>query len=472
MHAQGVFSWRCDSVSMKGDGNGVVSVDVSLSVTAPFVPPSGAVVLAPEFRGRGGQLVGSVPPMAVYGTRVYKRATRIAASGHRDEQVSSVMTGGLVRTLSGRLPLQESMDTVTVVVGLYEWSRRSGLVHVRDTVVGSLVRHSLPWPSDMPWKPRVPVSDASRTKTYSGFFPVRFAEGSCGFDLSGNEDLFESLYDCVWGFLGSGFVSVTKAELTYFEAPSGAYADAVRRSRLKGRSVSAALKESGAYRLFVPSVSGGGENRSAVADWIAASSLDVPRPVTDYFSADKPSDASFKVLANEYWGTFDVLRRICFPAVEGVRMSCTFRPVRVKESATLEEVAASCPAALSASDWWTCASLFPVASDAWIGTMTDALRFCPDDTALSFNAVMGLMSKGMFDRAAYASRGLGEGTDARYAKALLSLSRGDVDRFNELFSALCRENPSHHERILYLEPVIDWHRGKCDWDFYPVIKTK
>lgn len=464
------FTWKVASASLGTDGELSVKAAVSVTVTSPFLDKDGAVILRPYLGTAEGNPVMNFPPVSVYGVRAYRRCRLTPLSGAKNEAAICVAAGGLSRTLSLKVPVNLlPQDSLFLRVSVQEYDRKKGFGSVSIRECGVFVKPACPWPSDgLRWTPRKPGEERNGTRKFEAFFPLSFLPGNGSLDdsLGDNALRMEELYDCVWGFLGSGAVKPQGAELVYKCAPAGNADKSLALSRRRARAVFDSLRSAGALKRFTPQVSGGGENYPGAKRWIEASSLVVPPKVLELFSG-RTDDAAYRKAEKEWPDVFEVLKGQCYQAVDGVLFKCSYREaVSAGDAAGRERLASDCPWAMTAADWYEYASDAAPSRSEWGRRLAiAAAQYCPLDAGLAFDATMAMLEERDFRRAALCARGLQEGADEVYALAVLALGVGNVDWFLELASDLLKTNPEYRPAITALDPAYHWTRGWCAWEW-------
>lgn len=458
----GPFDWSLAKAEIR---SGIDSVSVSLEwrFNNWEIRPNSAMVFSMVLKGPRGSL--RIRPVAVYGRKVAGSAVLPVASGNPEEIAVTDVGTPITLRQTDRFPAAAGLDTLTFYLTVSEWTKGGGLVVRSTSKRGTFRRPPRPEDFRFTWRDDIPAVDRSEYRDLDIALPVRFEEGSSRFDESygDNAAVLEDVLPALKALTSSRRFTVREVSLRMHVPPVGNDKESRKLSRQRALSLSSSLQGRGAFRVHKPRCEGCGEDWDGVREWVDGSRLRGDVRLREILSGSGQDDAIASALKSEKPAVWEILSGTCFPALGGAVLHVSYRPLAFDSPRMMSQVYEEVPEALTAHDFWRYSTAFGRGSREWLDILLTGVSCCPEDGALAFDAVMGLLdAREAGEASAYLALVADPGR-SRFARAYWAYLTGRYDECACLLEELSSLSADYLEVCDRAVPFIEWVRGNVPW---------
>lgn len=455
------FDW---SLSKTEICSGLDSMRVTLewSFNDWEIRPASAMVFSITLKGRNGSL--RLRPVVVYGKKASRNASSIVASGQRDEIAVTDVSEPVILTQTDCFPIS-ALDTLSLYLEVSEWTKGGGRAVRSTSKRGTFCRPPLPEEFRFTWDEIVPEPYTDMYRDLDIVFPIRFENGSQRFSMeyAENAENVMNILPLLKALTSSRTFTLRDASLSLYIPPVGKNKESVKLSRQRVQSLYASLLKQGAFLLYKPQCLGRGEDWDGVRQWVDGSRLRGDERLQEILSWKGKDDAKAGAILSEKPVVWDILREHCFPGLGRAVFHVSYRPLSFKTPHFIATVYEQIPQALTARDFYLFSAVHERGSKEWMNILLTGMYYCPDDGALTYDAVMALLDAGETMEASKHLRDITDSARRLYAQSYWCYLTERYEECAATLEMLASISDDFIETYETAVPFINWIRGKVPW---------
>lgn len=449
------FGWGVGGADVTGTGDSLrVAIRFSFSGS---VQPREAVIFSPVVSR--GEFDVTLRPLVLKGRKVVTGSV----SGSSDEISPSVGSESYEYVFS--IPRREWMDTCSVSVVESTYTKKTGIRYRSRRACGTYARPSEPNVA-LPWNFMEPEADTRATRAVE--FPVvlSVSEGAKAVRESFGDNAAEirRLDSLVRPFFHGRGPKVKSLALEAFTAPAGSEKANMALTKSRLSSLQKLLAAKGTFGRIRPVQTPRGEDWDGLVGWVLATDRADDMRLHEIVTGRENPDSLEDVLRREKPAVWEELVALCFPLLERYVCRVEYSPVMYLTADDAIAAYNSCPAFLSARDFWVVISSLPSGSGRWCDAVLEAVALHPEDEATRTNAVFALTDMGYLKEASVWLRDCGSSSEAVLARAIWMYRMGMYEDCIPLFESLKGKGGVYDLCWTSVDAWWKWNTGNLAWE--------
>lgn len=412
-------------------GDDLLTLNMTVDPAAYRIKGNDIVTLTP-YLVAGADSV-AMPPVRIAGSKAWFAEVR---EGNATPLTLSRAGKGVPVEYSSTLPYDPAFEHSQVVIKADTASicncrpPREGVTPVADLDFRPLV-------PDLAYRYVAPRDSAEKIFNLSGRANVIFKVNRTEIDWSyaGNHAELDTILRTVNAVRDNPDATVETITLTGYASPEGSYANNVRLAKGRTEAVRDYVAKNASFPASVYRTSSVPEDWAGLREWIAASTIE-NRDAMLAFIDDRsiPEETRNDLFRQRFPEQYPFLLATVYPSLRHTDYRITYRIRRYYDVDEIRRVMRTNPRNLSLNELFLLANSCEPGSPEYDEAFEVAARLFPDNLTANLNAANSAMNRGRYGEAARYLDRAGDSPEAVYARGVLAMQTGDIDRAEELFT--------------------------------------
>ena len=280
-----------------------------------------------------------------------------------------------------------------------------------------------------------PLDSAEKIFNLSGRANVIFKVNRTEIDWSyaGNHAELDTILRTVNAVRDNSDATVEGIFLTGYASPEGSYANNVRLAKGRTEAVKDYVMKNATFPASIYHTSSVPEDWEGLREWIAASSIDNKEEMLRFIddksvSPEKRND----IFRQKFPEQYPFLLANVYPSLRHTDYRITYKIRRYYDVEEIRRVLRTNPRNLSLNELFLLANSCEPGSAEYDEAFEMAARLFPDNLTANLNAANSAMNRGNYAEAERYLGRAGDSPEAEYARGILALKTGDLDKAEEL----------------------------------------